>query len=102
MPQTTKTQAGLVHLKPKGVGTKRILALVPLRSPEARRQQEEAQQMAVQQKLFLETQLRVAAASERAPVGYDRPTFNSPQYWRDCAKGWVKWTPIIGPPAGQV
>ena len=28
-------------------------------------------------------------ASEPRPVGYEPPAFNTPQYWRDCGRGWI-------------
>lgn len=59
--------------------------LIPIRSAEERQQEKKAQQLAAQQELFN----RVNGESKRKPALYERPAFNTPQYWRDCALGWI-------------
>lgn len=59
--------------------------LIPFRSAEERQQENKALQLAAQQQLFN----RVQNASKPKPAIYERPAFNTPQYWRDCAQGWI-------------
>lgn len=67
----------------------RVCSLVPLRSSGERQRQEEAQQKAIQQKLFEETLTRASIHKKHKPLSYERPAYNTPQYWRDCASGWI-------------
>jgi len=93
MTYITKTQdnAGLPGHKCSrgGVSNQRLYPLVPLRSADQRILAEEAQREAIQQELFQQTQSRLTTSKERKPVSYERPAFNSPQYWRDCVRGWI-------------
>lgn len=59
--------------------------LIPIRSAEERQQENKALQLAAQQQLFD----RVNSVRRGKPSGYERPAFNTPQYWRDCAQGWI-------------
>jgi len=72
-----------------GTSAERFYSLVPLRSAQQRVQQEEAQRRAVQKELFEKTEAKVRATGKRKPFSYERPAYNTPQYWRDCARGWI-------------
>jgi len=62
---------------------------IPIRSIDQRTRTEQAQKEAAQQKVFEASQARVGTAKERKPVPYERPAYNTPRYWRDCALGWI-------------
>lgn len=63
--------------------------LVPIRSAEERQQAEALQRQAIQQQLFAKAVARRGAEQASRPFGYERPKFNTPAYWRDCARGWI-------------
>ncbi len=93
MPHARKNQDHTRILGQKtsrgGTPAERFYSLVPFRSPEERIRQEEVQRRAIQQKLFDETQARFRAAEKRKPISYERPAYKTPQYWQDCACGWI-------------
>jgi len=78
------------HRKSRG-GTpaEQFYSLVPLRSAEQRARHEEAQRRAIQQELFERTQEKFRATEKRKPFSYERPAYNTPQYWRNCVFGWI-------------
>lgn len=73
-------------LKPGGGG---LGPLIPIRTAEQRKQENEAQCKAVERQLFKKSRAKQNAANARKPICYERPDFNTPQYWRDCARGWI-------------
>ncbi|WP_425400408.1 hypothetical protein [Aeoliella sp.] len=62
---------------------------IPIRSPEQRHSEAEAQAAAVQQKLFDRAKARSGIDKSPKPRFYERPAYNTPQYWRDTARGWI-------------
>lgn len=62
-------------------------ARVHLMSPEQRAKVTQLQQQEAQDRLLARAQKKRTELTR--PHGYERPTFNSPQYWRDCARGWI-------------
>ncbi|WP_425395032.1 hypothetical protein [Aeoliella sp.] len=62
---------------------------IPISSPEQRKQRAEAEALAVQQKLFDQAKWRSDIEKCPKPRFYERPAYNTPQYWRDSARGWI-------------
>lgn len=62
---------------------------VPLRSQEQRIQAEQAQKLAVQQQLFQSMHAKNSSTAICQPASYRPPAYNTPQYWRDYAQGWI-------------
>lgn len=72
-----------------GTSDIRNRALVPNRTPVERKQQIEAQALALQQSLFDKSQADLSSGQKRKPACYERPAYNTPAYWRDSARGWI-------------
>ena len=72
-----------------GTSDKRFYSQVPLLTKQQRSEAERAQLAASQQKLFKKAHSNAANAMKPIPIGYVRPAYNSPQYWRDCTSGWI-------------
>ncbi len=77
--------------KPSGVGSlsKRLVTLVQPCSEEERNQWITDQQAAIQERLFQKAKSRPLDNQTNKPRSYERPVYNTPQYWRDCSRGWI-------------
>lgn len=54
------------------------------------KERQQAQSKAIEQQLFLEARKRqIERDKQKRPIDYKRPAFNTPQYWRDSARGWI-------------
>ncbi len=62
---------------------------IPIRSSEELQRARAAEAQANQDRLFAQMRSKREAQVNRKPIGYERPAFNTPQYWRDCAQGWI-------------
>lgn len=59
------------------------------RSSEEHKRHAELQARAVQEKLFKKVASKSSQLKDSKPRFYQRPAFNTPQYWQDCARGWI-------------
>ena len=66
-----------------------MVSFFPVRTEEQRKQDEAAHQRAISKKLRTQTLAKRSQIEERKPIAYERPTYNTPQYWRDFSRGWV-------------
>ncbi len=62
---------------------------VPIRSPEQRSRDHAAEVKTLEARLFANMRSKRDKQRSDKPIGYERPAFNTPQYWRDCAQGWI-------------
>jgi hypothetical protein len=62
---------------------------VPIRSAEQSIQDEQAQKAAVQQQLLERMQAKNSSIIICKPPAYCPPAYNTPEYWRDCTRGWI-------------
>ena len=83
-PSIPKPQS---HPQPGRVGDS--YASVPLGSAEQLKQRREEQKKAEEQELFDRVRAKQAELRSPKPMGYERAAFNTPEYWRDCQRGWI-------------
>lgn len=62
---------------------------IPLRSSYERKREQETQAAAVQKRLFANSKSKRRVCNHSRPVGYHRPAYNTPEYWRDYGRGWI-------------
>ncbi|MEN1678296.1 MAG: hypothetical protein AAGJ46_01790 [Planctomycetota bacterium] len=63
---------------------------MPIRSASQRRRDFADQQRAIEEQLLSRARARQLEGGEaRRPAPYDKPAYNTPAYWRDCARGWI-------------
>lgn len=78
-------------IRPSGVGSssgKLGPFLRPL-SAEERKQQAESQAQIIQRQLFAKIKSQSDENQTNKPRFYERPAFNTPEYWRDTCRGWI-------------
>lgn len=86
MQQTYTTPTVYRFPKPGGGG---LGPLIPIRTAKQRKQENEAQRKAIERQLFKKSNSKFDTMDNRQPIAYERPAYNTPQYWRDCARGWI-------------
>lgn len=62
---------------------------IPIRSAEQRTRDEQAQRAAAEQQLYERMQAKRGLTELCQPPSYCPPRYNTSQYWRDCAQGWI-------------
>ncbi len=88
---TTSGKVKVPDIKPSGVGSSSgsLGSFYLFRTAVERKQQAEAQAQALQEQLFAKTKLRSEINQSDKPSFYERPAFNTPEYWRDSCRGWI-------------
>ncbi len=50
------------------------------------------QQQEIEKQLIAKTLKKSVSFHDSKPIGYQRPSYNTPTYWRDSARGWITET----------
>jgi len=62
---------------------------VPVLSERQRKERDDARRRGVQRELVESTRSLRGGNREKRPACYERPAYGTPQYWRDCGRGWI-------------
>lgn len=85
----TPLRSGFKNTAPSGGGGSRRGCLIPDRPTEQLHREREAQQQEAWRQILNKTEARRREIEQPKPLDYEAPAYNTPEYWRDCSKGWI-------------